>query len=248
MKTNQRVLIIDGDEIRRAGIMRLLELMDETFIVDEIENPSKIIFNDEKHFGDEETCKYDLLILSDASKNYAYTSEISTIRKKFPGTFIVTSLPPKNNVYDILKLIVLGTSGIIPGNCSIGEMRGIIQQALCGMVVFPSRILDAGESVSDAGLRIMGTESFNAPFGQLTKRQTAVLGLLVQGKSNHEIAERLGIAENTVRVHLSAILKTLNASNRTQAAIIASTYLRSIEESEVETPLSPAPLDVLDVS
>jgi len=129
----------------------------------------------------------------------------------------------------------MGVCGIIQDSCSIDEMQEIIQQVLRGMVIFPSRILDVDESVSNADLRLLGAEGFDVPFGRLTKRQTAVLGLLVQGKSNHEIAERLGIAENTVRVHLSAILKALNASNRTQAAIIASTYLKGVENPDAET-------------
>lgn len=116
-------------------------------------------------------------------------------------------------------------------------MQEIIRQVLRGMVVFPRRLLafehDAPfqePSFADPG--VLGMSDVDIPYGQLTKRQTAVLGLLVQGKSNHEIAEELGISENTVRVHLSAILKTLKASNRTQAAIIASTYLRNRKPNE----------------
>ncbi len=241
MKTKQRVLIIDEDEIRRAGIVHLLEQMGETFIVDEVKSFSRTVFGDRENLGDgkflgtKRNHKYDLLILSDTSNNYMYTSDIKNIRKEFPESYIVSALSSGKNIYDILKLIGLGISGIITSDCSITEIQGIIQQVLLGMIVFPSRILDAGDGVFDTDLHLMGTRSFDVPFGQLTKRQTAVLGLLVQGKSNHEIAERLGIAENTVRVHLSAILKTLNASNRTQAAIIASTYLRGVGDPDAET-------------
>ena len=51
----------------------------------------------------------------------------------------------------------------------------------------------------------------------LTPRQHEVLALLVQGKSNREIAEALGLSENTVKVHLAAIFRVLGVSSRTEA-------------------------------
>ena len=61
-------------------------------------------------------------------------------------------------------------------------------------------------------------EQVNMP---LTPRQHDVLGKLVHGYSNKEIAGLLQMAESTVRVHISAILKELNVSNRTRAAHLA---------------------------
>jgi len=53
----------------------------------------------------------------------------------------------------------------------------------------------------------------------LTPRQQEVLGLLVQGKSNREIAEALGLSENTVKVHLVTIYRVLGVSSRTEALL-----------------------------
>jgi DNA-binding NarL/FixJ family response regulator len=53
----------------------------------------------------------------------------------------------------------------------------------------------------------------------LTPRQHEVLELLVQGKSNRDIAEALGLSENTVKVHLVAIFKVLGVSSRTEALL-----------------------------
>jgi DNA-binding CsgD family transcriptional regulator len=55
----------------------------------------------------------------------------------------------------------------------------------------------------------------------LTDRQWDVLRLLAQGLSNADIGGLLGMSENTVRIHVSAILKALKLSNRTQAALWA---------------------------
>jgi serine-type D-Ala-D-Ala carboxypeptidase/endopeptidase (penicillin-binding protein 4) len=55
----------------------------------------------------------------------------------------------------------------------------------------------------------------------LTPRQREVLGLIVEGLDNREIAARLGISERTARAHVSAVLERLGAVNRTQAAVTA---------------------------
>jgi DNA-binding NarL/FixJ family response regulator len=55
----------------------------------------------------------------------------------------------------------------------------------------------------------------------LTERETQVLGLLVQGRANKEIAAELEISERTVKFHVSSILSKLGASNRTEAVRLA---------------------------
>jgi DNA-binding NarL/FixJ family response regulator len=55
----------------------------------------------------------------------------------------------------------------------------------------------------------------------LTKSQARVLELLAEGKSNREISALLAVTEGTVKIHVSAILKALNVSNRSQALLLA---------------------------
>jgi DNA-binding NarL/FixJ family response regulator len=56
---------------------------------------------------------------------------------------------------------------------------------------------------------------------ELTAREQEVLRLLACGLCNREIGERLGISENTVRIHVSRILDKLGAGDRTQAVVVA---------------------------
>ncbi len=56
---------------------------------------------------------------------------------------------------------------------------------------------------------------------KLTDRETDVLRLLSQGRTNNEIAGALGIAERTVKFHVSAIMGKLGAANRAEAVTIA---------------------------
>ncbi|HBT41869.1 MAG TPA: DNA-binding response regulator, partial [Rhodospirillaceae bacterium] len=55
----------------------------------------------------------------------------------------------------------------------------------------------------------------------LTPRQRDVLNLMAGGKSNKEIARILGLAEGTIKLHVTGLLKVLDANNRTQAVIKA---------------------------
>jgi DNA-binding NarL/FixJ family response regulator len=55
----------------------------------------------------------------------------------------------------------------------------------------------------------------------LTERQMEVLALMMQGKSNKAISRVLNLAEPTVKIHVSAILKALKVANRTEAVIAA---------------------------
>jgi DNA-binding NarL/FixJ family response regulator len=56
----------------------------------------------------------------------------------------------------------------------------------------------------------------------LSRRQLEVLRLLGEGKSNKEIARTLGRSPNTIKLHVSAILRQLRFKNRTEAAVVAS--------------------------
>ena len=55
----------------------------------------------------------------------------------------------------------------------------------------------------------------------LTNRQSQVLDLIAQGKSNKQIAYEMGVSEATVKLHINALLRSLKVNNRTQAVVTA---------------------------
>lgn len=65
------------------------------------------------------------------------------------------------------------------------------------------------------------TLSSRMPNSEISARERGVLNLLVRGRSNKEIAVELGIAESTVKCHVSVILMRLNVTDRTQAVVTA---------------------------
>ncbi len=63
----------------------------------------------------------------------------------------------------------------------------------------------------------------------LTPRQRAVLELLVQGKSNRDIAAALDLAENTVKVHMAAVFRALGVSSRVEALLAGKPLLEHMQ-------------------
>jgi len=89
----------------------------------------------------------------------------------------------------------------------------VIRQVSSGQYVVGSRVMDEAERMAwlDDG------EVMNP----LSPREMDVLRLLTRGKSNKEIAQALGISEQTVKNHVTAILRKLDLEDRTQAAVYA---------------------------
>ena len=81
-----------------------------------------------------------------------------------------------------------------------------------------------GATAGDVGRGASGVAGADAPAdvtAELTARERQVLELIAQGLSNRQIGERLFISGKTASVHVSAILRKLGASTRTEAAFLA---------------------------
>lgn len=75
---------------------------------------------------------------------------------------------------------------------------------------------------------------------RLSKRQMEVFQLLGQGKSNKEIAATLLRSPNTIKLHVSAILRRLKLRSRTQAALLASGLHDTVEPNDITLSDIPA--------
>jgi len=125
------------------------------------------------------------------------------------------------NAQDIEGVLDAGAAGYLPKTMIGAAFVNALSLVLNGERFVPSEfylgLRDRGPNMAaqeaDAG-------GDRAPVG-LTSRQWAVLRELVAGRSNKEIAKILGIEEITVKVHLQAVFKRLQVSNRTQAATYA---------------------------
>lgn len=106
---------------------------------------------------------------------------------------------------EVVAMLKAGARGFIHKRSSAAELSSTLRF-----------IVDGGTHVPPSLLAVEASPSI-----AFTPRQTEVLALLVRGSSNKEIADRLGCAEATVRVHVSTIMRLLDVENRTQVATSA---------------------------
>lgn len=136
---------------------------------------------------------------------------IQLIRRTAPDLFLVV-VSANENPADIRRALDCGAHGYITKSSSSAAMVAGIRSVLDGdTFISPDIPLPAPQTGNEA----KSLESL------LTPRQRDVLAMLRQGKSNKEIARDLNLAEITVKLHVTAILRALGVDNRTQAAILA---------------------------
>jgi DNA-binding NarL/FixJ family response regulator len=106
---------------------------------------------------------------------------------------------------DVQRLWNQGVSwAVLPLETSGEELCAAVRAVAAGLVTGPGPLLSASD------------ESRTTP-GPLTDREVEVLGMLLRGLANKQIAVQLGISEHTVKFHVSSIYTKLNVSNRTEA-------------------------------
>ncbi|MEX0923026.1 MAG: response regulator transcription factor [Rhodovibrionaceae bacterium] len=112
-----------------------------------------------------------------------------------------------------------GAKGYIPKASSESVLRHALALLCEGGSYIPPEILNTEEGYP---VTARGALAEDSPLRALTPRQLDTLALLVEGCSNKEIARKLGVIESTVKTHVKIILRKLDVSNRTQAAMLAS--------------------------
>jgi len=110
-----------------------------------------------------------------------------------------------------------GAMGFIPKSSSCDTIVNALRLVLSGSVYVPPEA--TGEDRPDSAPSLVHART--AVELGLTARQGQVLALLMKGRSNKQMCRELGLAERTVKAHMSAVLNTLRVSSRTQAVIAA---------------------------
>jgi DNA-binding NarL/FixJ family response regulator len=150
---------------------------------------------------------------------------LAELRERYPAISIVV-LSALNDRDNVARALDLGALGFIPKSATRELMLGALRLVFSGGIYIPPDILARREPVpSQPSSGTSGTEprpSSPRDLG-LTDRQVDVLALMMQGKSNKAICRVLDLAEPTVKNHVTAILKALKVSNRTEAVIAVGT-------------------------
>jgi two-component system NarL family response regulator len=141
---------------------------------------------------------------------------------RLPGMSGVDAIRVIRSGYPRSRFVVMTT---YEGDEDIYQALEAGAQAYLIKCMPPEALVDAVLKVN-AGLRVIPTSvarnlAARTLNSALTERERDVLGLIVKGKSNKEIAAELGITVGTVKCHVNVILSRLGVSDRTQAAIAA---------------------------
>jgi DNA-binding NarL/FixJ family response regulator len=127
---------------------------------------------------------------------------------------VLTSFADQRRVFDAIEA---GASGYVLKDASPDELLAAVRAAHAGDAPFDPK----------AARILLEAQRGRQPAKKLSAREAEVLGLLAAGMANKEIARRLGIAERTVKAHLTAVFQELGVTDRTQAALWAKDHLPS---------------------
>lgn len=116
----------------------------------------------------------------------------------------------------VQSAIAAGAVGFVPKSSSNEVMETALKLVIAGGRYLPPQVLRDGDV-----RRAAGQEDDSASALGLTSRQFDVLRLVAKGAPNKVICRELGLAERTVKAHVTAVLRALGVSSRTQAAIAA---------------------------
>jgi two-component system, NarL family, nitrate/nitrite response regulator NarL len=155
------------------------------------------------------------------------TEGIGQIRAAAPLTRIVV-LTETIRVGRLSEALSAGVDGYLLKNMSADALHQSLQLVLLGEKVFPT---DLARLLTSDWMMGRNDAAQGEHANGLSHREMQILGDLLSGAQNKQIARDLQICEGTVKVHLKAILKKLGVQNRTQAAIWA--------VSQGMTPLGP---------
>mgnify|MGYP001121472458 CR=1 FL=1 len=199
------ILLIDDHALFREGLQMLLADLNSQPIMLEAASYESAL-----DVLDGETV-LDLVLLDLALPGLSDIEALIAIHEMQPSTPIIV-LSGNSDGSKVEQVLEYGARGYIPKSSSAKLMLHAIQLVLDGGTYVPPEILVANRLAKSSHNNRQAVNSCN-----LTPRQIEVLHELSEGKSNKEIGSALSLTESTVRAHVAAILKTLGASNRTQA-------------------------------
>jgi NarL family two-component system response regulator LiaR len=202
-----RVLIADDHAVVRQGLRTFLELQDDIEVVGDVADGSAAL---------ERTLDRgpDVVLMDLVMPGIGGVEAIRMIRERRPEVrvLVLTSFGEDEQIF---PAVTAGAAGYL--------LKDVEPQELVRAI----RAAHEGEALLHPAVAARLMEEFSSGQGprsaesSLTAREREVLELIARGLPNKLIARELGIAEKTVKTHVSAILSKLGVTDRTQAALYA---------------------------
>lgn len=212
-----KILIVDDHPLIREALRHVLTMLDDQLELIEAQNCAEAMTVAAANPA------LDLVLLDLGLPDADGITALTQMRERYPATPVVV-LSATEQPAMVTRAIDAGAMGFIPKTSSNQLLLNALRLVLSGGVYLPVEVLrqqqDAPAPVSQhAATAGAGGAAASPRDSGLTARQTEVLALMVQGKPNKLICRDLNLAEGTVKIHVTAILKALGVANRTQAVI-----------------------------
>jgi DNA-binding NarL/FixJ family response regulator len=203
--TVERVLIVDDHPLVRDGLRTVIAVafdQTELFEAASIAEAAAIIARE----GD-----FDLVMLDLNMPDAQGFAGLAMLRERFPALpIVIVSGAVEAGL--VQGAIANGAAGFIPKSLKRSAIVAAVQSILDGNLYVPDEFAGADDAEC---------EEIRRRIDSLTPQQKVVLGLVVAGKLNKQIAWQLDVSMTTVKAHVSAILAKMNCYSRTQAVIMA---------------------------
>lgn len=201
-----KTLLADDHPLMREGVRQVLSQLEPPVeIIDAHDYPS--LFAQTTLHAD-----LDLALVDLNMPGFVGMQGITQYRHRFPDIPLVV-LSASESPHDIRSALEAGALGYIPKAATTAAMLAALRQVLAGTPFVPASL---GDSLVD--LHTPVPAGFAGHCG-LTARQLEVARLLAQGCANKAIAGMLAMSESTVKVHIAAIFRAFDVTNRTEAVL-----------------------------
>jgi DNA-binding NarL/FixJ family response regulator len=196
-----RILVVEDHALVREGLLQTLRALEENVETDGAKDAEEAMRRLES--GDD----YDLILLDLMLPGTHGMGLLGALRKRFPAIPVVI-LSALDDIETVGRAMKQGASGFVPKSSSSEALIDGLRQVLDGDIYLPEKLRE----------QKTGRRSSVNRYG-LTPGQIRVLELLTQGKTNRQIADLLGLTEGTVKIHVSAIFRAMNVTNRAQVLL-----------------------------
>lgn len=201
-----KILIADDHALFRDGLALRLEQIAPSAVILQASNYAQI-FKIIKTDAD-----ISIIILDIEMQDMPWMDALQEMHKTLPKAAIVV-VSASEDGRTIRSVMSTGVKGYIPKRSDVKVFDNALKLILDGGTYVPP-VLISNPPINNLSTKSTGLKT-------LTNRQSQVLDLIAQGKSNKQIAYDMGVSESTVKLHINALLRSLHVSNRTQAVVTA---------------------------
>ena len=210
------VFIIDGQPLFRQGIRTSLSNLPDLEVCGEAEVNEQVL-------STIEASPPDVVLLDIVVPSLEGLKLCRTLKKHLPGTSVIV-ITPQPDDEQILEAIKAHASAYLSRTVTIEELAQTIRRCSQGEHPINESLVGRPKLAEQVLQQFyeLSTEKEAASFiSPLTPRETEILNHMAQGYLNKQIADVLNVSEQTIKNHITSILRKLNANARTQAVIVA---------------------------